>query len=390
MLKILVVDDSEKRIKLLQQAFASSSLIGHISVVYVESADQARVEMLEPFDLLILDVVIPKKIGGTPHALHSSRLVDDLCIDKNDYIRPKMVIGLTADISELGSYRENFYKIASVVLPAKLHDKDWLASIIGHVSTLVRANQKIGQIRHDKLLLTIHGIRTHGKWQSVLNDEIRKYSRSYIPIEVKYGFFDLISFAIPWLRSRKTRQVASEVKNIILSNTDKEISVVAHSFGSLVLLEALRNIDLPRKIKHVILCGSPLPHDFDLSHLMKNSEITVNECGTRDFILVAAKSLVLGLGEAGRIGFRKSNSDQFMNRYFKGGHSLYFDASQNKQSFAETYWLPIILSESHAAQIDQRRNFLGEDLLDISIKLLAITKPFLYLALLAWSISLLF
>lgn len=52
----------------------------------------------------------------------------------------------------------------------------------------------IGKLRRDKLLLTIHGIRTHGKWQAGLNEEVRKYSRSFLPVEVKYGFFDLLSF----------------------------------------------------------------------------------------------------------------------------------------------------------------------------------------------------
>lgn len=388
MLKILVVDDSEKRVELLQHAFSNSLLGNHIRVTYTDTADKSRIELLEPFDLLILDVVIPKKVGGTPQALHSSRLVDDLCSDGNDYIRPKMVIGLTADISELGAYRENFYKIASVVLPATLHTQDWLTDILEQVSILVRANQKIGKLRRDKLLLTIHGIRTHGKWQSDLNGEIRKYSRSFVPAEVKYGFFDLISFSIPWLRQRQARQAAVQVKQILLDNADKEISIVAHSFGSLVLSEALKNTTLTSPVKHIILCGSPLPHNFDLQHLIANSEVTVNECGTQDFVLVAAKSFLLGLGDAGRIGFRRSNAQGFINRYFKGGHSLYFESCSDTQSFAEKYWLPIILSESMPSQVDQRINFIGEDFLDLLVKLLGVIKPFWYFGVLIWVVSL--
>ncbi|VVO40780.1 alpha/beta hydrolase [Pseudomonas fluorescens] len=384
MLKILVVDDSEKRVELLQHAFNSSPLRAHVDVTYCDTADKGRIEMLEPFDLLILDVVIPKKVGGTPQALQSSRLVDDLCSDKNDYIRPKMVIGLTADISELGAYRENFYKIASVVLPASLHNQDWMTDILEQVGILVRANQKVGKLRQDKLLLTIHGIRTHGKWQSGLNDEIRKYSRSFVPAEVKYGFFDILSFSIPWLRKRKARQAAVQVRQILFENHDKEISVVAHSFGSLVLSEAIKGTTLATPLKHIILCGSPLPHNANLNHLTNNAEIIINECGTKDFILVAAKAFLLGLGEAGRIGFRRSNCNNFINRYFKGGHSLYFNAHSETQSFAEKYWLPIILSSSMPLPIDERENFLGEDLLDLSVKLLGLVKPLWYFGFLGW------
>lgn len=65
----------------------------------------------------------PQK-SGVPQALQSARLVDDLCNSDNEYIRPKLVIGLTADVRELGAYRENFYRIASVVLPAHLNSQD--------------------------------------------------------------------------------------------------------------------------------------------------------------------------------------------------------------------------------------------------------------------------
>ncbi len=387
MLRILVVDDSVSRVELIKKALFNSELRSHIDVRYTDTADKARIELLELYDLMILDVVIPKKVGGVPQALQSSRLVDDLCSHGKDYIRPKLVIGLTADVSELGVYRENFYRIASVVLPAHLNSQDWLDSILEQIGILVHASQKASKLRKDKLLLTIHGIRTHGKWQAGLNEEVRKYSRSFVPVEVKYGFFDLLSFSIPWLRNRKAKQAADQVKQILKEHSEKEISIVAHSFGSLVLSQALKDHKLLSPVKHVILCGSPLPHKYCLNHIVESSEITVNECGTLDFVLVAAKSLLLGLGDAGRVGFRRSNSHNFINRFFSGGHSLYFEAKAGQPTFAEKHWLPIILSESLPPQIDERENFFGEDLIDILIKLMGLLKPFLYIGLvglIAW------
>lgn len=390
MLKVLVVDDSVERVELIKKALLSSEFRAHIDVQYSDTADKARVELLEPYDLMILDVVIPKKVGGVPQALQSARLVDDLCNSDNEYIRPKLVIGLTADVRELGAYRENFYRIASVVLPAHLNSQDWLDSILEQVGILVSASQKVSKLRRDKLLLTIHGIRTHGKWQAGLNEEVRKYSRSFLPVEVKYGFFDLLSFSVPWLRNRKAKQAADQVKQVLKEHSGKEISIVAHSFGSLVLSQALKDNKLLTPIKHVILCGSPLPNKYCLNHVVESAEVTINECGTRDFVLVAAKSLLLGLGDAGRVGFRRSNSQNFINRYFSGGHSLYFEAKEGQPTFAEEHWLPIILSDTLPVQIDKREGFFGEDVLDIFIKFLGLIKPLVYVGvavLIVWALQ---
>lgn len=378
MLKILVVDDSEARVELIRQALGGSKYSPHISVRYCDSADKARVEMLERYDLLILDVVIPKKVNGVPQSLQSSRLLDDLSKEGNKYIRPGLIIGLTADVSELGVHRDNFFKNASVVLDGSLTNSDWLTHVLDQVGVLVRATQNAGQLRHDKMLLTIHGIRTHGQWQNSLVEEVKKYSRSFVRADVKYGFFDLISFSIPWLRRRKAREAAEQVRSVLIANAEKEIYVVAHSFGTLVLSEALSNIKLDSSINTIVLCGSPLPHNYNIEHMVQNTKKLVNECGTRDFILVAAKVLLLGLGEAGRVGFRRSNSSAFVNRYFKGGHSVYFDVRPGCQSFAEINWLPLFLSESDVEIIDQRQNFFGEDVVDLAIKLMSVVKPLFY------------
>ena len=388
MLKVLVVDDSSQRVEILRRAFEDSQYYAHMSVTYCDSADKGRVEMLERYDLLILDVVIPKKVDAVPHALQSSRLLDDLSKEGSRYIRPNLIIGLTADVSELGVHRENFFRNASVVLDGSLSQLDWLSQVLDQIGILVRANQKVGQLRHDKLLLTIHGIRTHGRWQNLLIEEVRKYSRSFVRAEVKYGFFDILSFSVPWLRQRKARQAAQEVREILIDNSDKEIYVVAHSFGTLVLSEALKSISLSNKINRIILCGSPLAHNYNIDHMVRNSHLLINDCGTRDVILVAAKTLLLGLGEAGRVGFRRSNSATFLNRYFTGGHSLYFEMPDNQRSFAEKYWLPLFLEDSDPPLIDQRQSFIGEDIADLVIKIMAICKPLLYVGVLFAAVGL--
>jgi CheY-like chemotaxis protein/predicted alpha/beta hydrolase family esterase len=378
MLKILVVDDSARRQELLKEAFQSSGYTSLLDVRYCDTADKARIEMLEYFDLLVLDVLIPKKVNGTPQALHSSRLLDDISDTNSEYIRPKLIIGLTADINELGQYRENFQRAASIVLDGSLHKLDWLETVLEQARILLRTIQKVERLSSDKLLISIHGIRTNGQWQRNLAEEIRKYSRSFDFIEIKYGFFDILSFAIPYLRTRKVKQIAKNLNRILKESQSKEITIVAHSFGTLILSEALKNKESEHPLSTVILCGSPLPHNHNIDHIIQRASRTINECGTRDIVLVAARVFMLGLGDAGRIGFIRENSERFINRYYRGGHSLYFSAPPNSVSFAEVNWLPSIISVEKPKYIDERSNYFGEDLVDITIKLGHIIKPFLY------------
>lgn len=108
MLKVLFVDDSKPRIALVEQKMRSSGLINHISFIVSESADSARSELLEPIDFMVLDVLLPKKDNGTPEAKNSLELLSDLESSAKPFIRPKMIVGLTADIERLKHTREHF------------------------------------------------------------------------------------------------------------------------------------------------------------------------------------------------------------------------------------------------------------------------------------------
>ncbi len=58
---------------------------------------------------------------------------------------------------------------------------------------------------------------------------------------------------------------------------------------------------------------------------------------------------MIGLGMAGKVGFRGFNGSRFTNRYHSGGHSLYF----SEPGFAESYWLPMFTGDEVAA-VDSR------------------------------------
>lgn len=378
MIKILVVDDSLERVRIISEAIASSKHAVIVDIDFCDTADRARRELKNHYDLLILDILIPKKVGGVPQASHSVSLLGEICSAEGRYVRPGLIIGLTADVSELNTYKEEFLRSASVVLDGSLQKRDWITSLLSQLDSLVGARRKVAKKDSKKLLMTVHGIRTYGKWQSSLQQETKAYSDEFEYIDIKYGYFDIISFCIPYFRSKKIASISNRVSQLIDDAPDKDIYLVAHSFGTMIVCEALNTRTSPSKIKRLIMCGSPLSHKYDLDKVVASSELTINDCGTKDAILVLARTLVLGLGDAGRTGFQREDSKSFLNRFHSGGHSLYFEESDSP-SFPERYWLPLLISDTAPAHNDERVNFFGEDLFEISIKTLNRIKPWLYI-----------
>jgi len=377
-MRLIVVDDSKERIERISSMLEKGEVARNIEVVFCKSADEARRALNTLFDMLVLDLLIPKKYNGTPQALHSVSLLRDICDPQGRYIRPNLIVGLTADVDELDAYREEFSRHASIVLDGSLNSIDWLDRLRSQIESLVAKEKKVLVAERDRVLISVHGIRTYGKWQHELGEQVKQYSRSFDLIEIKYGFFDLISFSIPWLRKRRVTSSSARLLALLKQFESKELYIVAHSFGTLIAARAIESLNPAKKIKGVIFCGSPLKSSFNLDAVIASSEVTVNECGTRDLVLVLARLCLLGLGDAGRCGFTRENTASFMNRYFKGGHGLYFKQLDSGEYFYDRYWARFLAIDRSIEKIDMRTNFFGEDIIDLSLKFFTFAKPLVY------------
>lgn len=380
-MRIVIVDDSIARVEIMVAALSNSRFADFLEIVTCDSADRARLALNTRCDLLVLDVLIPKKSFGTPQAKHSVDLLAEVCNPRGKYIRPRLIIGLTADIKELQGHQEKFAKEAAIVLRGQLSDIGWIDSLLGQIESLWESARKTLCQEKDRMLISVHGIRTYGPWQTDLRSEILQYSRSVECVEIKFGFLNVFAFAVPYFRKKVVERAANRLRINLRNGEDRDIYIVAHSFGTLVVSEALKNQRYSRPLKAVILCGSPLEHDENIDHIVSSAETVVNECGTRDFILVLARLLLWGLGDAGRVGFERENSDQFYNRYFRGGHSLYFKKTKGGSTFYEKFWLKFLAKDEKPERIDERQGYLGEDVADLLLKTMTFLKPILYLLL---------
>src|ERR1700730_5036733 len=180
--------------------------------------------------------------------------------------------------------------------------------------------------RPTRLIVTVHGIRTFGRWQERL-ERLVKDESNFNDIEFinyKYGWFSVGAFIIPFFRWLVVRQFRNELIKLCADIPRSRIDLVGHSFGTHVIAWGI--VGLPPKaelsIHSVILSGSVLRAGFAWRDLIgARVKRVINDCGTRDTILLLSQFCVLFTGMAGRSGFSGATSDVFRNRFSIFGHS---------------------------------------------------------------------
>lgn len=215
------------------------------------------------------------------------------------------------------------------------------------------------------LVLTVHGIRTYGRWQerleSLLRAELRK-SKSKIDLDVRhyrYGFFTLFTFILPFFRNLAVRRFRAHLNAALDDGPYARIDVVAHSFGSFLFVGALSDLGRSDEanIHTAILCGSVLPPERNLSQLVGINRPVgriVNDCGIQDGVLLLTLP-VYGVGMGGRLGLHGFEGSRLKNRFFKIGHSGYFEGDpENSNAFMQRWWLPLLLFEGSIEEHDER------------------------------------
>ena len=74
------------------------------------------------------------------------------------------------------------------------------------------------------------------------------------------------------------------------------------------------------------------------------------------------------------------NNQKLINRFFKGGHSLYFEDYQSK-NFIENYWIPYLIDSKDLSIIDDRKDNIYSDVTEPLLTLISIIKDFLFIGL---------
>lgn len=183
------------------------------------------------------------------------------------------------------------------------------------------------------VIIMIHGIRTYAIWTTAVRSCLE--AEGFIVEPTNYMRLDALRFLLPssYFRNQVIERVWLQIRDVIKQHPGKDISFIAHSFGTYVLAEILaRNFDL--KADRIIFCGSVLRYDFPFEQIADRFQPPIlNEIGTRDAWPAIAESITYGYGSAGTFGFRRP---RVRDRWHNGmTHSAFLTVD-----FCRKYWVP--------------------------------------------------
>ena len=195
-----------------------------------------------------------------------------------------------------------------------------------------------------RVVVTLHGIRTHASWQRAFSEVATQKGLECRLDRWNYGYFSVVKFLLPSARLgrvswfRETYDTEFSGKDALFALSEERPSIVAHSFGTYILGNALLRYPYLRFNK-VLLCGSILPRSFPWEALIARGQVQAvrNEYGARDGWTRRVQWFVPGTGPSGINGFDASLSDRFEQERFDFDHSEYF-----ARSHMVPLWIPFL------------------------------------------------
>ncbi|MYM85726.1 hypothetical protein GTP91_00875 [Rugamonas sp. FT82W] len=201
--------------------------------------------------------------------------------------------------------------------------------------TCVLAGMSLAKSAPEKIVVLIHGIRTHAEWQERLAEQLNNVNNIRV-YPVGYGYLDVLRFWCPlWTRREPIDKILRELRAIRTNHKNSEISVVAHSFGTYIISQILADAT-DVELQRLQLCGSIIHTKYRWDKVKYRIKgIVVNDVGTKDIWPVLASLITWGYGVSGTFGFKTSFVS---DRYHNCEHSDFFDNAHMRK-----YWIPLIV-----------------------------------------------
>ena len=199
------------------------------------------------------------------------------------------------------------------------------------------------------IVVLLHGIRTQAPWAEMVAALLREHCQVAVVVPIRYGYFDLLRFLSPVLTRRKpVERILRELRAMRSRFPEGKISVIAHSFGTYAICEALAEPDI--RLERLVLCGTIVRRDFRWDrHTAQLPETVLNDCGTHDILPVLATTATWGYGPTGTFGF---GTFGVRDRFNKFTHSAYFTPR-----FVQDYWVPYLRDGTvHSTDWERQRN----------------------------------
>jgi hypothetical protein len=220
-------------------------------------------------------------------------------------------------------------------------------------ATLTTQDTALSRQQYTHVIALVNGIRDAGAWQDTVSRELS--APGVHVAQIRYAYHSAIRFLCPANLSKKpVSTVLRGLRNLRHEFPNAKLSIIAHSFGTYVIQQVLRE-DRTLRLWKLVFCGSvadDLTDWAEFSHrvgdgMRPTKDFIVNDCGTGDIWPVLGTAFGFRYGMAGVIGF----SEEFVtNRFYRGPdhspgrHSLYFNGD-----FVRNNWRPLLVDDSAPA-----------------------------------------
>lgn len=326
-MRILIIEDNMKKKAEIEKC-VEENLEFKIVDVADNIADAKRLLLKNNYDICFVDLQVPEKKGENPLPESGINLIKE--IDRRKiYKYPNHIIVISEYDERLKEIEEEKKLIHTIKY--KENSEEWEKLIIDKLEKIQRSSK-------DKkiVLIAVHGMKTRGEWKNQLSDIITKNTS-----EIRYCPWDYGSFKLKICSFYHRREAVEKFKvfydGIVKEESCREINVVAHSFGTYIIYNAMKRYE-DVNFDKVIFLGSPLKVNLKWNNCKVNervNKILFYIC-KKDWVLSFAK--LVCLGDSGKKGF--DNPPKNMEYKIKDGseHSDLFSPKIMRDE-----WLKFIL-----------------------------------------------
>lgn len=339
MIQVLIIEDNDDKRQLINSIVIDCGIYEKI-IDNVDNVSCAIKKMeLTQYDIVILDMNLPIRTKGKAKTDSGISILKEL--DEGGLLVPRSIIGVTS-YDDLKEKYSSLFQSFDFNLYSSLASDEWETALRGKINWLKKTQKSNERVTGKKVIVTVHGISTAGKWHESLEESLTKDDPNVICKKFEYKHISATKLMSPRVKRKIFSSFSSEIDALFTKYRDCEFYFFSHSFGTYLLGNKLKSLEIENtpKIKSVVLAGSVLKRNFPWCNIKTKLNINciVNDCGVKDKALIASELLVPGFGMAGRTGFYTLESETLKNRYHDGKHSFF----EEIEGFYSEYWLPIL------------------------------------------------
>lgn len=213
----------------------------------------------------------------------------------------------------------------------------------------------VDTVKRDRVLVTVHGIRTHAEWNAEVT--LIASANGWTVAPFYYGYTQATVFASENYRNEivdKFRAFLSDVCDVTETHA---VSVLAHSFGTYIAMKYITGWDQPPTIfDTLILTGSILAEELPFDALQGKVGHVINEIAPNDEWAEWAKVANFGrdplFGNAGTRGFKHRGAELTQHT-----SSIFSHTNVIKRDVMVSRWMPALEANRGKAFYDRERLF---------------------------------